>query len=162
MPLEIERKFLVTSDAWRERSSQGDRLSQGYLAKADGVTVRVRQAGRKAWLTIKGDVNDTTRQEFEYEIPVGDAEEMLGSLCQKPLIEKVRRTVRYNDQLWYVDVFEGRLKGIVIAEVELAHPDEPFEIPNWIGREITSDLIYRNSELARLHKYEVEALLAEE
>jgi adenylate cyclase len=126
MPVEIERKFLVASDSWREHAS-GQRYCQGYLSKGD-VTVRVRRAGPRAFLTIKGSGDGIVRPEFEYEIPVEEAEEMI-KLCRRPLIEKTRYEVLHEGVLWEVDEFEGENTGLVLAEVELEHPDQLLALP---------------------------------
>jgi CYTH domain-containing protein len=146
MPTEIERKFLVVSGAWRD-GSPGQRFCQGYLASGEGVTVRIRRAGPKAYVTIKGETEGRMRPEFEYAIPVDEAEAMLESLCQRPLIEKTRHEVVHAGHLWHVDEFGGDNAGLVLAEVELARPDEPVELPAWVGEEVTSDPRYRNSAL---------------
>jgi adenylate cyclase len=145
MPLEIERKFLVDGDEWRLSRSAGLRFCQGYLAD-ERATVRIRRAGERACVTIKGRREGIARAEYEYLIPVDDAEELL-QLCRKPLIEKTRYTVRHGDHLWAVDVFAGNNAGLVIAEIELSDPEEPFSRPHWIGREVTHDPRYRNSAL---------------
>ena len=145
MPTEIERKFLVTGTEWR----QGDsiRLCQGYLSRAKERTVRVRLAGEKAFLTIKGISKGASRAEFEYEIPVVDAEQLL-KLCDGPLIEKVRHVVVYKGLKWEVDEFFGENAGLVVAEVELEREDQPLEKPDWVGQEVTHDPRYFNSSLA--------------
>jgi adenylate cyclase len=146
VPVEIERKFLVVSDAWRS-GRPGQRFCQGYLAGDQGVTVRVRRAGSKAYVTIKGKGDGLVRPEFEYEVPVGDAEAMLRGLCRRPLIEKTRHEVVHAGHLWQVDEFAGANKGLIVAEVELSHRDEVVELPNWAGAEVTFDPRYRNSAL---------------
>jgi adenylate cyclase len=144
MPVEIERKFLVAGDNWRG-SALGQRYCQGYLSKGD-VTVRVRRAGPRAFLTIKGSGEGMVRPEFEYEIPVEEAEEMF-KLCRHPLIEKTRHRVLHQGILWEVDEFAGENAGLVLAEVELEHPDQLLALPEWVGDEVTSDQRYRNSRL---------------
>jgi adenylate cyclase len=147
MPIEIERKFLVADDAWRG-GREGQRFCQGYLASDAGVTVRVRRAGPKAYVTIKGQGDGSlVRPEFEYEIPVEEAEQMLLSLCRQPLIEKTRHEVGHAGHLWHVDEFGGENAGLVLAEVELNHPAEEVVLPSWVGEEVTSDPHYRNSAL---------------
>lgn len=145
MPTEIERKFLVTGTKWRQGDSM--RLYQGYLSRAKERTVRVRLAGEKAFLTIKGISKGASRAEFEYEIPVVDAEQLL-KLCDGPLIEKVRHVVVYKGLKWEVDEFFGENTGLVVAEVELEREDQPFEKPDWVGQEVTHDPRYFNSSLA--------------
>jgi adenylate cyclase len=146
MPFEIERKFLVINESWRN-GAPGARFCQGYLTNT-GVTVRVRRAGSRAYLTVKGPQRGICRSEFEYPIPVDEAEEMLRSLCKKPLLEKTRYEVMHERHVWFVDVFAGNNAGLVLAEIELGHPDEPFARPRWIGREVSHDPSYRNSVLA--------------
>jgi adenylate cyclase len=146
MPVEIERKFLVVSDGWREHAA-GQRFCQGYLARTDGVTVRVRRAGSRAYLTVKGEPNGIVRPEFEYEVPVEEAEAMF-KLCHRPLIEKTRYEVPHAGLVWHVDEFAGDNAGLVLAEVELDHPEQPVEIPPWLGQEVSHDPRFRNSRLA--------------
>jgi len=143
---EIERKFLVTGDAWRERDA-GVRYRQGFLSTDPDRTVRVRIAGDEGSLTIKGRTHGARRAEFEYQIPTADAQQMLDTLCRRPLIEKVRYTVTSGTHTWEIDVFEGENDGLVIAELELESEDEPFERPDWVGAEVTEDPRYFNSNL---------------
>src|SRR3712207_607870 len=119
MPVEIERKFLVVGDGWKPLARSSQRLRQGYLSLGPGPTVRVRRAGPMAFITVKGD-GQIARPEFEYEVPVEDAEAMLAHLCHRPLIEKTRHEVWHSGLLWQLDVFEGDHDGLVLAEVELA------------------------------------------
>lgn len=146
MAVEVERKFLVTSDDWRA-GAKGDRFSQGYLAICDESTVRIRLAGDKAFITVKGPTTGMSRPEFEYPIPVEDARTMLRDLCVQPLIEKTRYDVAFGGKLWSVDEFDGENAGLVVAEVELAHPEEHVPLPPWVGEEVTDDPRYRNSAL---------------
>ena len=148
MPLEIERKFLVT-DAWQSDPSRGTRYRQGYLSTDPQRVVRVRTAGTKAFLTIKGLTVGTSRSEFEYPIPFADAESMLDQLCIRPLIEKVRYRETVGDHTWEIDVFEGDNRGLAVAEVELPAADVSFEMPSWAGREVSDDPRYFNSNLAQ-------------
>lgn len=148
MAEEIERKFLVTGDGWRERR-RGIRYRQGYLSLTPERTVRVRRAGTKAFLTIKGTAAGAVRPEYEYRIPLSDAMEMLDELCEKPLIEKIRYRVPVGSHVWEVDVFGGDNEGLVVAEVELSRPDERIDIPVWAGREVTGDPRYYNANLVR-------------
>jgi adenylate cyclase len=147
MPVEIERKFLVTGDGWQPLSRSSERLLQGYLSRGDRVTVRVRQAGMKAFLTVKGE-GGLARAEFEYEIPLAHAQAMLSELCDPPLIEKIRHEVHFAGLLWQIDVFEGEHAGLVLAEIELTSPDQPLELPPWLGEEVTGDPRYFNANLA--------------
>jgi CYTH domain-containing protein len=149
MPLEIERKFLVLGDAWR--SAPHRYICQGYLNRDKGRTVRVRIAGEDAWLTIKGPSNGAVRAEFEYAVPVEDARQML-ALCERPLIEKNRHLVQHQGHTWEVDEFLGDNAGLVVAEIELESEQEAFELPAWVGAEVTQDARYFNSNLAT-HPY---------
>lgn len=149
MALEIERKYLVKGDTWR--TFPGERLCQGYLNQAPVRTVRVRVAGQQAWLTIKGANQGATRLEFEYPIPVADAEQLL-ALCEPPLIDKIRRRIAHGGLVWEVDEFLGANAGLVVAEVELTHADQAFDRPDWVGDEVTHDARYFNSQLVR-HPY---------
>ena len=146
MAVEIERKFLLASDAWRE-GARGQVFRQGYLCISQDATVRVRHAGTRAYLTIKGATAGMSRAEFEYDIPVADAEALLRDHCLKPLIEKTRYEVPFAGKTWTVDVFEGANAGLVVAEIELNHGDEQVTLPPWIGTEVTDDPRYRNSAL---------------
>jgi CYTH domain-containing protein len=141
---EIERKFLVTSDAWRAHTSERHRLTQGYLLAERHRSVRVRIDGTRAFLTIKGAISAVERREFEYEIPVGDAVELL-AMCEEPLIEKTRHLVGRFE----IDEFHGGNSGLVVAEIELEAPDEPFSRPAWLGAEVTDDPRYLNANLFR-------------
>jgi adenylate cyclase len=151
MPIEIERKFLITGDDWRGLG-QGTHYRQGYLSVEPGRSVRVRLAGDGAWLTIKGRTEGMARAEYEYPIPAAEAAEMLDTLCIQPLIEKVRYRIEHAGHTWEVDEFSGDNAGLVLAEVELAAPDEAVELPAWIGREVTDDARYYNASL-QLHPY---------
>ena len=147
MGFEIERRFLVQGDAWRAAVTRTRRLVQGYLAREDGVTVRLRLAGDRARLTIKGP-GGLVRREFEYDIPAADAAAMLDALCDGRRLAKTRHDVPHGGLLWEVDVFEAPLDGLVIAEVELPAPDHPLILPPWAGREVTEDRRYANAALA--------------
>lgn len=149
MATEIERKFLVKGDTWRAQVESSARISQGYLVANPQVTVRVRLRGDRAFLTIKGGAEGISRDEFEYPIPVADARAMLDGLAALPPVEKVRHLIRVGDHLWELDVFEGANAGLVLAEIELAAEDEPFERPAWAGEEVTADSRYYNAYLAR-------------
>lgn len=146
MAIEIERKFLVTGDAWK-RAAVGVLYRQGYLSTDKARTVRVRIAGERAFITIKGMASGIARPEFEYEIPPDDAAAMLDGLCLKPLIEKRRYTLECKGMRWEVDEFLGENLGLVVAEVELDSADQAIEKPEWIGLEVTDDARYFNSSL---------------
>jgi adenylate cyclase len=142
---EIERKFLVSGDGWRG-GSPGCPYTQGYLSRDPERVVRVRQAGKRAYITIKGISQGTTRAEFEYPISLSDAEALM-KLCLRPLIEKVRHVVEYHGKRWEVDEFHGENEGLILAEVELSREDEPVDLPPWIGQEVSRDARYFNANL---------------
>jgi len=150
MAKEIERKFLVTGDNWRP-GVRGVPYRQGYLgAGADAsCTVRVRVAGARAFLTVKGRAVGGSRDEYEYRIPVADAEEMLERLCVGGRIEKLRHRVPYAGRTWEVDEFAGENAPLVVAEVELDRIDAEVSLPSWVGLEVTNDPRYTNAALAR-------------
>ncbi len=144
MGTEIERKYLVADEGWRALAEPGQRVKQGYLAGSERCSARVRMAGQHASLNFKGMTLAVTRREYEYQIPLTDAEEMLDHLCSGPLIEKVRYRVPYQDHVWEIDCFEGDNAGLVVAEIELGASDEHFAIPDWIGREVSDKARYYN------------------
>lgn len=148
MPVEIERKFLVESDAWRTDARRREYFAQGYLAASDRCSVRIRVGDDRAWLNLKGRLRGATRLEYEYEVPVGEANEMLDELCALGRVEKWRHWVPYAGHEWEVDEFLGENAGLVVAELELADEAEPFERPPWLGLEVTEDLRYLNTNLA--------------
>lgn len=152
MGVEIERKFLLRDESWRQHADAGVDYRQGYLHGDASIAVRVRAAGDAAWLTIKGGGAGISRLEFEYPIPVADADVMLGKLCRTPLIEKRRHRVPFGGHVWEIDVFAGANAGLVLAEIELAHPDQPFARPAWLGEEVSHDQRYFNAYLSR-HPY---------
>lgn len=143
---EIERKFLVRGDAWKADATSSA-YRQGFLSTEPERTVRVRVAGDRGWLTVKGITVGARRAEYDYEIPRDDASRMLDTLCKRPLIEKVRHTLVVGAHTWEVDVFAGDNAGLVLAEIELSAEDEEFERPVWLGLEVTDDPRYFNSSL---------------
>lgn len=145
---EIERKFLVRADSWRG-TGVGTRYRQGYLLNSASRTVRVRLSDAGAWLTIKGSRVGLTRPEFEYAIPVADAETMLTTLCEGSLVEKTRYKVPYGAHVWEVDEFHGDNTGLVLAELELQHEAEAFERPAWLGEEVSEDPSYYSGHLSK-------------
>jgi len=147
MGVEIERKFLVKSDSWKDAVYESVDCRQGYLICDEGKTVRVRVIGEKAFLTIKGETFGSSRPEFEYEIPVSDAEEIL-QLCSNR-VEKSRCFVEFDGMEWEIDVFSGENEGLVLAEIELESEDQPFVKPSWTGEEVTGDPRYYNAVLAK-------------
>lgn len=149
MGVEIERKFLVVGDAWRGDVTESFALRQGYISRCEGMTVRVRTDGERAWLTLKTGGQGIARGELEYAIPVDDAEKLLCA-CGGRVVQKVRHIVPQGLHRWEVDVFEGNNAGLVLAEIELASENEPFDRPAWIGKEVTGDPGYYNSNLAAL------------
>ena len=151
MAKEIERKFLVAHQAWRESVNTIHVYRQGYLSYDSERTVRVRATEVTGYLTIKGITEGLTRDEFEYEIPLADALALL-QLCERPAIERKRYIVPNGAHVWEVDVFEGVNKGLVVAEIELGSEDEAFDKPNWLGNEVSGDRKYSNSALS-LHPF---------
>jgi adenylate cyclase len=147
MGREIEYKFLVADETWRGGAVREIRMLQGYLADGARASVRVRVAGDRAWLNIKGGGFVASRQEFEYPIPVAEAAEMLETLCHGPLVEKTRHVVPFGGLEWEVDEFHGRNAGLVVAELELAREGQAFEKPPWLGRDVTHLEHYYNVRL---------------
>lgn len=148
MGKEIEKKFLVTGDQWRQLA-EGTVYRQGYLSVVKERVVRVRTIGNTGYLTIKGITVGATRLEYEYEISVSDSNEMLDQLCEKPIIEKKRYKVEFQGLTWEIDEFFGDNNGLIVAEVELEDEKQAFEKPTWIGEEVTSDPRYFNSNLTK-------------
>jgi adenylate cyclase len=146
MPAEIERKFLLADDSWRD-GRPGVRIAQGYLSQDPDRTVRVRVAGENGWLTIKGRSEGITRAEFEYPIPLEEAKSLL-ELCLPSVIDKTRFLVPFGGHDWEIDVFHGENNGLVVAEVELSDASVSPEMPPWAGAEVSSDPRYFNSSLA--------------
>lgn len=144
MALEIERKFLVKSNTWKASADAGTRFSQGYLCDSGPGSVRVRVEGDRANINIKSATISMQRHEFEYEIPLQDAEEMLARICIRPIIEKTRYLIETGIHTWEVDVFHGDNAGLVVAEIELTHADQEFIRPEWLGEEVTDDHRYYN------------------
>ncbi len=146
MAKEIERKFLVKGDAWRELAT-GTAYRQGYLSTVKERTVRVRTIDDKGFLTVKGITIGATRVEYEYEIPAADANAMLDDLCEQPIIEKHRYKIDHGGLVWEIDEFGGVNQGLIVAEVELESEAQSFDKPQWIGDEIDNDPRYYNSNL---------------
>lgn len=152
MSLEIERKFLVASDGWRAQARRATAMKQGYLSGEGGrASTRVRIEGERANLNIKAAVVGRARAEYQYDIPLREAEELLATLCVG-VLEKTRHYVEQGELTWEIDVFEGANAGLVVAEIELPAVDHGFERPAWLGREVTDDRRYYNQHLA-LHPY---------
>lgn len=152
--LEVERKFLVTSGAYKNEAKTKTRIVQGFLNTDPERTVRVRIKGEQGFLTVKGKGNDTgtTRFEWEKEISFSDATDLI-DICETVILEKIRYEIPIGKHVFEVDEFLGENKGLVIAEVELQHEDETFEKPNWLGEEVTGDVKYYNSQLSQ-HPYQ--------
>jgi CYTH domain-containing protein len=146
MGIEIERKYLIASDDWRGLA-EGIDYRQGYLSTVKERTVRVRTIGDRGFLTIKGISIGASRVEYEYEIPADDTHEMLDELCERPLIEKKRYRIPVAHLIWEIDEFFGENQGLILAEVELISEDQPIDLPEWIGEEVTGDPRYFNSSL---------------
>lgn len=160
MHLEIERKFLVVGDDWRELATDRRDLKDGLVSQGANGKVRVRLDGPRAWLTVKGARTGISRPEFEYEIPFNDARNLLANVCVGPVVEKTRYVVPHESHEWEVDVFQGVLAGIVWAEIELAREDEPFVTPEWVGREVTGDPRFRHANLLLLATEDAKAAAA--
>lgn len=152
MATEIERKYLVKDESWRMAADTGEWMRQGYFSGSDRASVRVRACGAQAWLNIKSATLGVRRTEYEYKIPLSEANEMLDGLCDRPLIEKTRYRVPYGGHEWEIDVFAGDNAGLIVAEVELDHEDELIELPPWAGAEVSHDPRYYNVCLVR-HPY---------
>lgn len=145
--IEIERKFLVTSEEWRDLG-EGTDYSQGYLASG-GATVRVRVSHDAGFLTVKGPRSGISRLEFEYEIPIAEARKMIAELAGDQIVYKTRYRIRLGDVVWEVDEFHGLNAGLVVAEVELESEDQKLELPDWVGEEVTHNPRYGNASLSR-------------
>ncbi len=147
MAIEIERKFLVQNDSWRQQVIDQSRLQQGYLCTQENATVRVRIGKGRAILNIKSATDGIRRSEFEYPIPLQDGEALLATVARKPIIDKIRYRVRHGDHVWDLDVFEGENRGLVVAELELTSENETFDKPPWAGEEVSGDPRYYNASL---------------
>ncbi len=148
MGIEIERKFLVKEGGWPVAAGEGLMCRQGYLHSDEERVVRVRIIGEQAFLTIKGATIGITRSEFEYEIPVPDAEALL-PLCGEAVVEKKRYFIEHGDVTWELDVFSGVNEGLLMAEIELESEEQEFDLPDWAGKEVSSDPRYYNAYLAQ-------------
>lgn len=147
MAIEIERKYLV--DLEKLTLKNGLNIKQGYIETVNNTVVRVRVKGSKGFLTIKGENSGASRLEFEYEIPLDEANEMLQKLCSGPIIDKTRYEIKYENHLWEVDLFYGENEGLVIAEVELEDENEEVILPTWVKQEVTGDIKYYNNQLMK-------------
>ena len=148
---EIERTFLVVGTGWRDQADRRERLADGLVAVTDGRKVRIRLYEDHASITIKTRRVGAEREEFEYPIPMDDARDLLARQCGGTGIEKIRHYVPHEGFVWEVDVYEGPMAGIILAEIELPEPDTRFPMPPWLGREVTLDPAFRKGELVRRH-----------
>jgi len=149
MAIEIERKYLVRDNSWRQSEIGSAPIEQGYFARTPHVKARVRIFGDNAYLTLKSAAGGLSRHEYEYKIPKADAVEMIRQFTIEPPITKVRYDVPFKGMIWTVDVFGGANEGLVLAEVELKSADQSISLPAWVGDEVTDDPRYENSTLAR-------------
>lgn len=152
MAQEIERKFLVCNDQWRDTVESTARYRQAYISEDGACSIRIRIAGNKANLNIKGATLGIVRTEYEYPLPLQDALEMLDNFTLGLQIEKTRHFVRNNGHIWEIDVFEGANEGLIVAEIELDDVDEKFSLPSWVGKQVSDDKRYYNVYLAH-HPY---------
>jgi adenylate cyclase len=146
MAIEIERKFLVINDEYKS-GAKGTYYRQGYISIDNRRVVRIRVAGKKAFLTFKSLISERSRSEYEYKIPVHDALELLDKLCLEPVIEKIRYEINYDNDRWIVDEFLAENAGLVVAEIELENENQKFSKPSWLGKEVSSDPRYLNANL---------------
>lgn len=149
MAKEIERKFLVVNDDYVKMSIKSTAIIQGYISTDPEATVRVRITDDNAYITIKSRNQGSVRDEWEYPIPVIEANDMLHRLCGNNVIEKTRHIVPFDGNTWEIDVFGGSLNGLIIAEIELPDPDCIISLPSFVGTEVTSDTRYYNSSLSQ-------------
>ena len=147
MPIEIERKFLLADESWRHDADAGIKMRQGYLSNNSKSSIRVRISGDEAALNIKSAEPGCIRREYEYSIPVLEAEELLADLCHDAQVEKVRYHVDVSGFIWEIDVFSGENEGLVVAEIELEDINQEFPIPSWLGCEVSDEIRYYNSHL---------------
>lgn len=145
MGREIERKFLVCNNQWRAEVVRSTHYHQGYIVGSELASVRVRIEGKLAKLNIKSATLGIERQEYEYPIPIEDAQELLNTLCKKPQVSKTRSIVEHGGHTWEIDTFNGDNEGLIVAEVELSDPDEELQLPEWVGREVSNEPRYYNS-----------------
>ncbi len=149
MAIEIERKFLLKNEQWRELVFKSIRYQQGYLNSDANSSVRIRTSDDTAKLNIKSATIGSQRAEYEYTIPMDDAQELLATLCHQPLVEKVRHLVKIAEHIWEIDEFSGDNAGLIVAEIELSHVDEDFIKPDWLGKDVTEELRYYNNQLCK-------------
>jgi len=149
MAIEIEHKFLLKNNDWRKQVARSIKYKQGYLSAQPTCSIRVRISDTQAWLNIKSATIGSHRNEYEYEIPLLDANEILSTLCAKPIIEKTRHFVVDDNNTWEIDEFSGVNQGLIVAELEISEIGKVFTKPSWLGLEVTDDLRYYNNNLAR-------------
>lgn len=148
MAIEIEHKYLVDRERWaRVQPRKGEQIRQGYLQNEPDRTVRVRATQKRAFITVKGRTDGVSRPEYEFRIPLKEANEMLDTLCGN-VVEKTRYRLRFRRRTWEVDVFEGTNEGLILAEIELQSEDQQYKLPPWVTENVTGDLRYYNSYLA--------------
>ncbi|MDH5423939.1 MAG: CYTH domain-containing protein [Gammaproteobacteria bacterium] len=152
MALEIERKFLLKNNNWREYVQSSTLIRQGYLAPLDTSSVRVRVEGERANINIKSATIGITRLEYEYDIPLSDALEMLDKLCRQPQVHKTRHRIAVEEHVWEIDEFFAENEGLIVAEIELSCESESFERPEWLAEEVSEDPRYYNVNLIK-HPY---------
>ena len=148
MGIEIERKFLITNNGWK-KGAKYSTCRQGYIFAEKKGVVRIRVIDQRGFVTIKSAPVGLTRQEYEYEIPLADANSMLEDLCDKYIVEKKRYKIKFGNHVWEIDEFTGHNEGLVLAEIELSNDNETFEPPPWIGEEVSLDPKYHNSNLSK-------------
>jgi adenylate cyclase len=152
MAIEIEHKFLLANNDWRQHVKSSVKYRQGYLSSQASNSIRIRISDEHAWLNIKSATIGNHRHEYEYEIPLADANEIINNLCRKPLIEKTRNFVIDNGNTWEIDEFDGANQGLCVAEIELSEIGKTFVKPAWLGEDVTHDMRYYNNNLA-IHPY---------
>jgi adenylate cyclase len=148
MAIEIEHKFLLANNDWRKHIIRSTKYRQGYLSSQASSSIRIRISNDHAWLNIKSATIGTHRHEYEYEIPLKDANEIINILCRKPIIEKTRHFVIHDENTWEIDEFDGDNRGLIVAEIELPEIGKAFSKPHWLGEEVTHDVRYYNNNLA--------------
>ena len=149
MPVEIERKYLLRNNDWRLQADEGTAYVQGYLIGSKQASVRLRIEGDKAFLNIKSATLSVSRKEYEYPVPMEEAQEILDTLCEAPLIEKTRYFIHQDGLKWEIDEFSGENQGLIVAEVELDSEDQQIELPSWCGKEVSDDPRYYNVSLVK-------------
>src|SRR5690554_489636 len=149
MPLEIERKFLIKNDSWKNHIESKIKIAQGFLNDDPHRTIRIRVTNQDAFLTIKGKMSGISRPEYEYKIPLKDATELL-KMCKPNIISKTRYIVNCKGHKWEIDIFHGENEGLMIAEIELENEHETFSSPNWLGKEVSQESRYLNVMLSKL------------